>query len=134
MEKENTQKLKVSNLFAETFKNFNVTSQKNNMETLSRKELMLLLIKSLDTFDEENPITIENFRPYKDELNLIFSHQNDEDTTDIDLLHLSNITNEKYIDSDYITDELGEKLKSYTEQEARVIRRELGIDKIFENE
>ena len=129
---ENNTKIKVSELFIDIYKHFNVVSQSDKMKKLDRKELLLLLTLAVDSYSEDNQIVIENFRPYKQELDLIYSLQNDDVVTDPDILFLSDQTSEKYIDTTQILDESGEKLPSpFSDEEARILRREFGIDQIF---
>ena len=62
----------VSNLFIDIYKNFNVYKQVNKMKKLSRKELLLLLILSSESFDESNAIVIENYKEFKKELQILY--------------------------------------------------------------
>jgi len=135
MENNNTEKIKVSDLFIETYQLFNVNSQVDNIKQLSRKEQLLLFTLAIDSYSEDSSIVIENFRPFKSELDLIYSLQNDETVTDSDLLELSDDTGEKYIDTTNIITQLGESIPSpTTEEEARIKRRDLGISQIFDGE
>ena len=130
-----TNKLQVSDLFVDIFKHFNVVFQNEKMKTLSRRELLLLLIIAVDSYSEDDQVVIENFRNYKDELTLIYDLQNDETVTDEDLLYLADKTDEKYIDTSNLITSDGNKLPSPTTQEAaRIIRRDLGISQIFDEQ
>lgn len=127
------EKIKVSDLFVDIYKNFNVVSQSKKMKLLDRKELLLLLTLAIDSFSEENVVVIDNFREFKDELDLIYNLQNDDAVTDADILFLSDKTGEKYIDTTSITDLSGSSMpKPLTEEEATVARREASITQIFD--
>jgi hypothetical protein len=133
METNNTEKIKVSDLFIDIYKHFNVISQTEKMKTLDRRELILLLTLAIDSYSEDNATVIENFRPYKQELDLIYDLQNDDGVTDADLLFLSEQTGEKYIDTTQILNLSGDELpKPLTDDEARILRRELGISQIVD--
>ena len=135
METNNTEKIKVSTEFIEAYQLFNVNSQVDKIDQLSRRERLLLFTLAIDSYSEDNAVAIENFRPYKEDLDLIYALQNDDTVTDADLLYLSDATGEKYIDTSNIIDQDGNKLPSpTTEEEARIKRRDLGISQIFDGE
>ena len=135
METNNTEKIKVSPDFVEAFRLFNVNSQVERIKKLTRKEILLLLILAIDSYSEDSEIVIENFKPFKSELDLIYNLQNDETVTDTDLLSIADETGEKYVDTSNICQLDGTKLPSATtEEEARIIRRDLGISEIFNEE
>lgn len=135
METNNTEKIKVSTEFIEAYQLFNVNSQVDKIDQLSRKERLLLFTLAIDSYSEDSTVAIENFRPYKEDLDLIYALQNDDIVTDADLLYLSDATGEKYIDTRNIIDQDGNKLPSpTTEEEARIKRRDLGISQIFDGE
>jgi hypothetical protein len=135
METNNTEKIKVSTEFIEAYQLFNVNSQVDKIDQLSRKERLLLFTLAIDSYSEDSAVAIENFRPYKEDLDLIYALQNDDTVTDADLLYLSDATGEKYIDTSNIIDQDGNKLPSpTTEEEARIKRRDLGISQIFDGE
>lgn len=135
METNNTEKIKVSTEFIEAYQLFNVNSQVDKIDQLSRKERLLLFTLAIDSYSEDSAVAIENFRPYKEDLDLIYALQNDDIVTDADLLYLSDATGEKYIDTSNIIDQDGNKLPSpTTEEEARIKRRDLGISQIFDGE
>jgi hypothetical protein len=135
METNNTEKIKVSTEFIEAYQLFNVNSQVDKIDQLSRKERLLLFTLAIDSYSEDSAVAIENFRPYKEDLDLIYALQNDDTVTDADLLYLSDATGEKYIDTSNIIDQNGNKLPSpTTEEEARIKRRDLGISQIFDGE
>lgn len=134
METNNTtEKIKVSDLFIQIYQLFNVIPQVDEIKQLSRREQLLLFTLAIDSYSEESSVVIENFKPFKSELDLIYSLQNDEEITDSDLLYLADATGEKYIDTLNITTQLGDKLPPHTsEEEAKIKRRDLGISKIFD--
>ena len=135
METNNTEKIKVSTEFIEAYQLFNVNSQVDKIDQLSRRERLLLFTLAIDSYSEDNAVAIENFRPYKEDLDLIYALQNDDTVTDADLLYLSDATGEKYIDTSNIIDQDGNKLPPpTTEEEARIKRRDLGISQIFDGE
>lgn len=109
MENEN-KKLVVSDLFVETYKNFNVVSQVEKMKELSKKELYLLLILCLDKFSDEDPVAKYNFLPFKDECMEIFDIQDDKESTNPDLIDLVKESGDKYIETDYVYDSNGAKM------------------------
>lgn len=131
----NTEKIQVSENFVDIFKHFNVNSQIDKMSQLSRKELLLMLTLAVDSYSEDNNIVIENFRPFKGELDLIYQLQNDETVTDADILSIAQETGEKYIDTTNIVQSDGSSLPTATtEEQARILRRDLGISQIFDGE
>ncbi len=122
----------VSNRFVEIYKLFNVIKQVDQIKTLSRKELMLLIVLSLDSFSEDNPVVIENLCEFKTEMELIYDLQQDKECVDIDLLSLVSESDEKYIDTSKVIDMAGDSLPSpLTEDEALHMRRDIGISNII---
>jgi|GEM_PF-4331584 len=131
----------VSNLFIDIYKNFNVYKQVNKMKKLSRKELLLLLILSSESFDESNAIVIENYKEFKKELQILYDSlpdNLDDDKLVIDrdfinlLILLGDETGDKYIDTSKIVDSVGNKLpKPLSEKEALIKRREIEIENII---
>jgi hypothetical protein len=123
----------VSDNFVETYKMFNVIKQTEKLNQLSRKELMLILLLSIDSFSEENPAVLENLKEFKNELELIFDLQDDKECTDEDLLQLGKDTDEKHIDTSKIRDIKGEELPTaLTDSEALQMRRDIGINNIID--
>jgi len=123
-EKEN--KIVVSDLFKEIYLNFNVSSQVDNMKRLEKRELYLLLTYALDKHSDEDPVNIHNFQPFKDEVMEIYDIQDDKETTNEILLSLIKETGDKYIETDYIVDSNGEKLREpYNKQEVREAKIDL---------
>jgi hypothetical protein len=130
---EKNKYITVSDNFVETYKMFNVIKQTEKLNQLSRKELMLMLVLAIDSFSEENPAVLENFKEFKNELELVFNLQQDQECTDEDLLQLGKETDEKYIDTSKIRDMKGEELPTaLTDSEALQIRRDIGINNIID--
>lgn len=122
----------VSDKFIEIYKMFNVVKQVDLIKSLNRKELMLLLVLSIDSFSEDNLFVIENLREFETEMRLIYDLQQDKDCLDVDLLSLAKNTDEKYIDTSKIKDFNGRLLPTpLTEDEALHIRRDIGISNII---
>jgi len=103
--------LQVSDLFVEIYTNLNVCSQLENMEKLSKKELYLLLILSLDKHNDEDPVVLHNLLPWKDTALEIFNLQDDKETDIIELKELVEETGDKYIDVTILVDSNGNKLR-----------------------
>lgn len=120
MHETSNKTLVVSDEFFEIFKNFNVVSQVDEMKKLSKKELYLLLTVCLDKFSDEDPVVNFNFQPFKEEVMEIFDVQDDKDSTNQTLLDLISESGDKYIETDYIVDNKGEKLpEPLTKEEVR---------------
>ena len=112
--------LVVSDEFFEIFKNFNVVTQVEEMKKLSKRELYLLLTVCLDKFSDEDPVVNFNFQPFKEQVMEIFDVQDDKDSTNQTLLDLISESGDKYIETDYIVDNKGEKLpEPLTKEEVR---------------
>jgi len=120
----------VSELFLEIYKKFNVCSQIEKMNLLSRKELFLMLTLAVDSFNEENLAVIENCRPFKRELEIILALQDDESVEDPDILELSKEIGEKYIDTHNLISSSGKLPKPLSDEEALILRRDLSIDSV----
>ena len=107
-------KIKVSDKFVEIYKNFNVVSQIENMRTLSKKELYLLLLICFDKHSDEDPVSIFNFSSFKDEALLLFDVMDDKDTLgrsdDYIIKELIEESGDKYIETDNIIDFNGNPL------------------------
>jgi hypothetical protein len=130
---EKNKYITVSDNFVETYKMFNVIKQTEKLNQLSRKELMLMLVLSIDSFSEENPAVLENFKEFKNELELVFDLQQDKECTDEDLLQLGKDTDEKYIDTSKIRDKSDQELPSpLSDTEALQMRRDIGINNIID--
>ena len=110
----------VSEQFVEIFKNFNVVTQVEEMKKLSKRELYLLLTVCLDKFSDEDPVVNFNFQPFEKEVMEIFDIQDDKDSTDTDLISLIDESGDKYIETDYIITNNGDKLpEPLTKEEVR---------------
>jgi hypothetical protein len=121
----------VSDKFVKIYKFMNVVKVEEIKE-LSRKELMLMLILSVDSFSEDNVALIENLKSFKYELSIILSLQEDKECTDRDILDLASETDEKYIDTSKIRDINGNELSTpLTEEEALNLRRDISIGNII---
>ncbi len=112
--------LKVSNEFFDIFKNFNVVNKVEKMKLLSKKELYLLLTVCLDKHDDEQPTVVYNFQPFREEVMELFEIQDDKETLNPILIQLIEESGDKYIETDNIVDELGNKLPDpLTKEEVR---------------
>jgi Fe-S-cluster formation regulator IscX/YfhJ len=120
MSTEKEKQIVVSDLFKETYLNFNVSSQIENMKNLDKRELYLFLTYALDKHSDEDPVVLHNFQPFKDEVMEIYDIQDDKETTNEILLVLIEETGDKYIETDNVLDSEGNKLREpYTKQEVR---------------
>ena len=95
-------KINVSDLFADIYINFNVMSQIERMNQLTKSELYLLLTLCLDKFSENDPVVIYNFLPFKEEIMAIYDIQDDKDPIDEVLIDLIAKTGDKYIETSNI--------------------------------
>ncbi len=110
----------VSDEFFQIFKNFNVVTQVEEMKKLSKKELYLLLTVCLDKFSDEDPVVNFNFQLFEKEVMEIFDIQDDKDATETDLISLIDESGDKYIETDYIVNNNGDKLPNpLTKEEVR---------------
>jgi hypothetical protein len=117
---EKVKNITVSNEFVDIYKNFNVVSQVDNMKKLSKRELYLLLTVCLDKFSDEDPVINYNFQPFKTEVMEIFDVQDDKDPISQYLIELIEESGDKYIETDNIVDDKGEKLPDpLTKEEVR---------------
>jgi len=118
---ETTKKIvKVSDLFIEIYKNFNVIDQTQKMRTLSEKELYLLLTVCLDKFSDTDKTVVQNFKPFKNEVMNIFDVQDDKESNINVVNLLIEETGDKYIETDNIQDKDGNSLpEPLTTQEVR---------------
>ena len=103
-------KIEVSDNFVEIYKNFNVSSQSDKMDKLSKKELYLLLILCVDKHSDEDPVCINNYKNYSKELTLISSLQDGEEVNDDIIKQLCDETDDKTINVDILVDSSGNKL------------------------
>jgi hypothetical protein len=109
-EEKETPKLIVSDEFLEIYRNFNVYDQTEQINKLSDRERFLLLILCVDKHDDENPIVLYNFKPFKEEIKKIYEVQDNKETTNQVLLDLIKETDHKHVESDYIRDKDGNKV------------------------
>jgi hypothetical protein len=109
-EEKETPKLIVSDEFLEIYRNFNVYDQTEQINKLSDRERFLLLILCVDKHDDENPIVLYNFKPFKEEIKEIYEVQDNKETTNQVLLDLIKETDHKHVESDYIRDKDGNKV------------------------
>ncbi len=115
-----TKQIKVSNEFVDIFKNFNVINKVEEMKTLSKKELYLLLTLCLDKHDDEQPTVVYNFQPFREQVMELFEIQDDKETLNPILQQLIDESGDKYIETDCIVDEMGNKLpEPMTKEEVR---------------
>ena len=120
MSDETTKQLKVSNQFVDIFKNFNVRDKIEEMKSLSKKELYLLLTLCLDKHDDVNPTVVYNFQPFREQVMEIFEIQDDQETLNPVLQELIEESGDKYIETDNIVDMDGNKLpEPLTKEEVR---------------
>jgi hypothetical protein len=115
-----TKQIKVSKEFVDIFKNFNVINKVEEMKTLSKKELYLLLTLCLDKHDDEQPTVVYNFQPFREQVMELFEIQDDKETLNPILQQLIDESGDKYIETDCIVDEMGNKLpEPMTKEEVR---------------
>jgi len=103
-------KIEVSDNFVEIYKNFNVSSQSDKMEKLSKKELYLLLLLCVEKHSDEDPVCINNYKNYPTELQELMSLQDGQDVNNDIIIQLSEETNDKTINTDILVDSKGNKL------------------------
>jgi hypothetical protein len=116
----------VSDQFFEIYKNFNVTTQVEEMMCLDKHELYLLLTLCLDKHDDNNVCVLNNFKAFKDEIKEILDLQEDKEVTNQYLLDLTKSTDDSYIETDNIVNSSGDKIPDpYTLQEVRDIKIDL---------
>lgn len=120
----------VSDLFIDIYLNFNVTKQTERIKQLTRRELILLLILSVDKFEIDNEVTVSNFSYFEKEINILYEMESGVEIKDEDILSLKEEFG-SFIDSTDILDKDGRYLISpLSEIEALRKRRELFIDNI----
>jgi len=106
----NDKKIVVSDLFVDIYTNFNVCSQVEKMNTLSRKELYLLILLALDKHDDNDPVVLHNFLPFESIGDDIFEIQEDKGVVNDDLKQLIEETDDKYISTKNVIDSKGKAL------------------------
>ena len=117
---EETKQLKVSNEFVDIFKNFNVINKVEEIKSLSKKELYLLLTLCLDKHDDGQPTVVYNFQPFREQVMELFEIQDDKETLNPVLQELIEESGDKYIETDNIVDVDGNKLpEPLTKEEVR---------------
>ena len=115
--------IKVTNEFINIYRNFNVKDVSNEIKTLSQKELYLLLTLCLDKHSDDNSTVLHNFQPFREQIMEIYDIQDDKETTNPLLEVLIEESGDKYIETDNIVDENGNKLPDpYTKSELRDIK------------
>lgn len=125
-------KTQVSDLFVEIYKNFNILDQSRYMTYLSKKELFLLILTTISTFDEDDKFLQRNYKPFEDELIEInnFLDLNDEDKKNHKNHEILSEISEIYPDN--IVDSNNNPLpETLTSEQAVVERRQLGISEIL---
>ena len=79
-----------------------------------------MLTVCLDKFSDEDPVINYNFQPFKDEVMEIFDVQDDKDPISQYLIELIEESGDKYIETDNIVNDKGEKLPDpLTKEEVR---------------
>ena len=117
---EETKQLKVSNEFVDIFKNFNVINKVEEIKSLSKKELYLLLTLCLDKHDDGQPTVVYNFQPFREQVMELFEIQDDKETLNPVLQELIEESGDTYIETDNIVDVDGNKLpEPLTKEEVR---------------
>ncbi len=118
--------IKVTNDFINIYRNFNVKDVSNEMKNLSEKELYLLLTLCLDKHSDDNSTVLHNFQPFREQVMEIYDIQDDKETTNPFLKILVEESGDKYIETDDVVDEMGNKLpEPYTKEELRDIKIDL---------
>lgn len=116
----------VSDQFFEIYKNFNVTTQVEEMMCLDKHELYLLLTLCLDKHDNNDVCVLNKFKAFKNEIKEILDLQEDKEVTNQYLLDLTKSTDDSYIETDNIVNSNGDKIPDpYTLQEVRDIKIDL---------
>lgn len=125
----------VSDEFIDIYKKFNVTSLKAEIDSLSKKELYLLILLCIDQYSEDNVAVMGNLEPYRDELEIIWNLQDGKDPTDADIIELVDITDDKYIDIFKIRDKNGDPMPDpLTDEQALILRRDMSLDTILDKQ
>jgi hypothetical protein len=118
--------IKVTNEFINIYRNFNVKDVSNEIKNLSQKELYLLLTLCLDKHSDDNSTVLHNFQSFIEQVMEIYDIQDDKETTNPLLKVLIEESGDKYIETDDIVDENGNKLPDpYTKLELRDIKIDL---------
>lgn len=119
-------KIKVSELFLDIYKNFNVSDQRDRLNLLSREELYILLETCIDRHDSDDQTVLFNLSTSCEEMSELRNLHKDKEFTDQDLKDLQN----KFSDLIFeIETQSGEELpEPYTKDQVR----ELKLNKIFD--
>ena len=121
----NDKKIVVSDIFVDIYTNFNVCSQVEKMNTLTKKELYLLILLALDKHDDNDPVVLHNFLPFESIGDDIFEIQEDKGVVNDDLKLLIDETGDKYISTKNVIDSKG---KALTEPLSKVEVRDAKIN------
>ncbi len=105
-------KIVVSEIFVEIYMNFNVTDQIEQIRRLDKREMYLLLIYVIDRHDENDPVVVKNLNAFESEMIELVSIQEDKPSANETIQDLICETGNRYIETDYIVDRNGRKLKS----------------------
>jgi hypothetical protein len=125
---EEKYKIVVSNKFVEIYRMLNVMVITDDIKSLSRKELFILLIITMDNHNPENKILLKNLTPFVNEMEIILELYDKGEVKDIDLISLGIQTGDEYINASVIYDEDGNNLaKPLSESEAVTLGRKLNI-------
>lgn len=103
-------KIVVSDLFVDIYTNFNVCSQVEKMNTLTKKELYLLILLALDKHSDDDPVVLHNFLPFESIGDDLFELQEDKGVVNDDLKQLIEETGDKYISTKNVIDSKGNEL------------------------
>ena len=103
-------KIVVSDLFVDIYTNFNVCSQVEKMNTLTKKELYLLILLALDKHSDDDPVVLHNFLPFESIGDDLFELQEDKGVVNDDLKLLIEETGDKYISTKNVIDSKGNDL------------------------
>ena len=109
--------MEISKEFTECYQYFNVYDMTEKVKSLTDKEKYLLLICTLDEHNDEDPIVLNNYREFEEELqNILDLHEGEEVKTEV-LKTLSKKFGDKHIPISSI------KLpKIFTKEEAREVK------------
>lgn len=103
-------KIVVSNEFVDIYKKFNVSEQVDKMNKLTNRELYLLLILCVDLHSEDDPVCLNNYKPFTAQIIEINDVQDDKEAKSQTLKDLIEETNDRYIDIDILVDSKGDVL------------------------
>jgi hypothetical protein len=103
-------KIEVSDQFIDIYTNFNISSQIDKMSLLSERELYLLLVLCLDFHSDEDPVCLNNYKPFTSQIMEINDIQDDIDPSNIILKSLIEETDDKYINADNLVDSKNQSL------------------------